>query len=471
MYLGKLAPGGALAMALAVVIALVAVVACETSNETGPDAGQGASATGALALALTLPGGETLASASWTLEQGTSTILTGVAPVPAGATTVSLFIPNVPAGSGYTVTITGTSPDGDVTCAGTSASFGVAAQATTNVALYLACGPSSGTDAGGVQVNGTAVDCATWTSATAFPSAAPSGGTVALYAGAVAPNLGALTYAWSASAGSIDTPSQMSADYTCPGAPMTVTITLTVGDGPVPPGASCPAAASRTSFTVTCGTPIDAGVDAGPGDAGPGDSGASAQLLPCGQALLEAGTTSMGKCVQCQGSPGGVCTPDESTLVQSDINRGYATAPGAAPSASCYACLLANHALDDTAAYGGDTGHECKDLSTNAKGLLCESVLTCVLPSSCAWGGSVTSSSIVDCYCGTASSAACDANPSSANGACASKEALGLGFTSTTNGVAILAAYGNTTLGAGMANALFQAAISAPDGGCPWCLH
>jgi alpha-tubulin suppressor-like RCC1 family protein len=50
-----------------------------------------------------------------------------------------------------------------------------------------------------------------------------------------------------------------------------VTITLTVGDGPVPDGGSCPAASSTTTLTVACESP-----DAGPPDAAPVDGGGDA---------------------------------------------------------------------------------------------------------------------------------------------------------------------------------------------------
>jgi hypothetical protein len=76
------------------------------------------------------------------------------------------------------------------------------------------------------------------------------GGSVALSASASAPNASALTYTWSAPSGTFSAPNSAATNFTC-ATPGQVTVTLTVGDGPVPDGAPpCPAV-SATAL-VTC---------------------------------------------------------------------------------------------------------------------------------------------------------------------------------------------------------------------------
>jgi hypothetical protein len=520
--------GTAIILGLAVAIA-APMGGCSSSpqGDSGNGSGQapGHKASGTIGMDLTLPGGEAISTVNYVINQGTTVVMTGSYTVPAAATTISFFIPNVPAGSGYTITLSATSPTGTVNCVGTSAAFTVTAQTTTDVNVFLTCtlnGADGGAiSAGGVQVNGTPVDCATWTSASATPAAAVTGGVVALAAGAVGPNTTAVTYAWTASAGTIDTPAQSQANFTCPAAPQSVTITLNVGDGALPAGATCPAASSTTTLTVTCGNPpcqgVGTGVEASPntatgtcpspsvnsgslkdstGDfccsAAPCQSvGSGVEATPdtaagtCPAGQFNSGTLKDGSgnfcctglqpcttagqtgCVQCQGSTGGVCTPTEAALVQQDITKGLATAAGADPAAGCYTCLFNAGGLDDVTFH--DVDHECGDLAT-ASQASCTSTLACILANSCAWGGTVAGSAVSSCYCGTAPISGTCANvgtTNAANGACDNQEATGLGFAEN-DGLDILKNFTSTTLSSGVANNIFQTAIS---NNCGQCLH
>ncbi len=519
--------GSAIIFGLAVAIAAPSMSGCSSSqNDSGNNGGQGPGhqALGTIGMDLTLPGGETITSVNWTINQGATVVKTGTYSVPAAATTISFFIPNVAAGSGYTITLSATSPDGAISCIGTSSPFTVTAQTTTDVNVFLTCTSTSadgGANSGGVLVNGTPVDCATWTSASAQPAAAVTGGVVALAAGAVGPNAAGVTYAWTASAGSIDTPSQSQANYTCPAAPQTVTITLNVGDGVLPAGATCPAASSTTTLTITCGNPpcqgVGTGVEASPNSAtgtcpapsvnsgtlkdssgnfccsaapcqGVGSGveatpNTAAGTCPAGQSnsgtlkdgagnfcctgLLPCTTAGQTGCVQCQGSTGGLCTPTEAALVQQDITKGLATAPGADPAAGCYTCVFNAGGLDDVTFH--DVGHECGDLPS-ANQASCTATLSCILANSCAWGGSVSGSAVSSCYCGTAPISGTCANvgtSNAANGACDNQEAAGLGLAEN-DGLDILKNFTSTTLASGVANNIFQSAIS---NNCGQCLH
>ena len=529
----------AIVLGLAVAIAAPSMGGCSSSQNGAGGSGSGQSPghekLGTIGMELSLPGGETITNVSWTINQGSTVVLTGTYAVPTAATTISFFIPNVPAGSGYTITLSAASPDGSVTCVGTSTAFSVTAQTTTDVNVFLACtSSSSATDAGGVQVNGTPVECATWTSANASPATQTAGNTVALSSSAVAPNTAGITYAWSATTpssgggvtsltGQIAAPTAAVTTFTCPATAAVVTLTLTVGDGTLPAGASCPAASSTTTMTVTCGavpcvgtgTGVEATPDTAAGTCPTGQTNTgtlkdssgnfccsatpcygvgtgveatpdtAAGTCPTGQtntlkdvngnfccappaALAPCTTAGQTNCVACQGSTGGLCTATEAALVQHDITKGLATAAGNDPATGCYSCLFNAGGLDDVTF--GDTGHECGDLAS-ASQAACATTLSCILSTSCAYsgtydGGAGTANNVSDCYCGTApTSGTCTSG--GANGPCDAQEAAGLGFAES-DGLDILKNFTATTLSSGVANNILQAAIS---NSCTQCLH
>lgn len=211
-------------------------------------------------------------------------------------------------------------------------------------------------------------------------------------------------------------------------------------------------------------SPIDAGTDAS--KSSPVDSGsdASAALVPC----TVAGQTG---CVQCQYNDGTggslpnadkVCTPTEALLVAHDIATGLAVAPGSAPESGCYACATEDQCLDDSEF--GDTGHECGDLSGSANAAACQATIACILQTSCG------TTDVTDCYCGSApqsGSCASVGSSNAANGACKATEAAGLGF-ATNDGLDVLKNLSSTTLPSGVANLVFECAIS---NSCEACLH
>ncbi len=128
----------------------------------------------------------------------------------------------------------------------------------------------------------------------------------------------------------------------------------------------------------------------------------------------------------------------------------------------CYSCLLNGGCLDDT--LFGDHGFECEDPLTTGTSAECQSVIACVLDSSCA------SSAVSGCYCGTASvSGACQGNPAPGpiNGACATPIATGLGF-AVSDGTDNTKNLTDTTRAAGRADQIFQCAQS---NGCTACLQ
>jgi len=222
--------------------------ACSGNGGGGGGDDQGEEGTGTLSLQLTLPGGESVDTAAYVIHGPTT--YTGTSSVVGSGSTFGFVIPDVAPGSGYTITITARSVDGTVTCAGDSSPFSVQSRRTTLVNVLLAC--TTTMEAGSVVIQGTGFACASWHTAVADPATAATGGTVALVGFASGPDPGAITYQWSATAGTIAGATTANAKFTCPATPGDVTITLTVGDGAVPEGGTCPTDSSATTLTVTC---------------------------------------------------------------------------------------------------------------------------------------------------------------------------------------------------------------------------
>jgi phospholipase C len=82
------------------------------------------------------------------------------------------------------------------------------------------------------------------------------GNPIAVTATGTGPNPGALSYAWSAPSGTFSAPNSQVSNFTCSTAG-TVTLTVTLTDGAVPSGSTCPTSTS-TTVNVTCDGHLDA---------------------------------------------------------------------------------------------------------------------------------------------------------------------------------------------------------------------
>jgi hypothetical protein len=199
-------------------------------------AGEG---TGSIAVALTLSGGITVNSFSYSLTGPSSR--TGSINV-ANSTTVSTLLSAIPSGMGYTIALNGTATDGTTTCTGTSGIFNVSPAATTTVSVAIDCNRAHTT--GSVLVNGTINICSEVTAVSAAP---PIGATIALTATADDPDLGpmqSIKYAWTTSSGTISDPTAPNPTLTC-SQPGSVNLSVTVTDGD-------PACHDSYAVTVTC---------------------------------------------------------------------------------------------------------------------------------------------------------------------------------------------------------------------------
>src|SRR6185437_5337440 len=124
---------------------------------------------------------------------------------------------------------------------------------------------AAGADAGSVAINGQTFNCGTANGVSALPSETTVGNSVALTASGTGSDLSRLSFSWSAPSGTFSAPTSSATNFTCT-TPGPVTVTVSVGDGPVPDGGSCNASAATTSVVIDCdaasGTP-DAGSDSG----------------------------------------------------------------------------------------------------------------------------------------------------------------------------------------------------------------
>ncbi len=220
--------------------------------------------------------------------------------------------------------------------------------------------------------------------------------------------------------------------------------------------------------------PHDAGPDGTTADAGGRDAAAEAGHDSGGGVLVPCETAGQANCVKCEGNEtgaganGGLCTPTEAIFVQKDIDAGIATAAGDDPASGCYTCLFNAGCIDDTAF--GDTNHECGDTLAGGTAAECLVTESCFIGTTCAWGGSLASSAVDTCYCGTApSSGSCNNSAPSggANGACDTPIATGNGL-AVNDGHNNLVNLTNPALASGKADQIFQCAIS---NSCDMCLH
>jgi hypothetical protein len=159
------------------------------------------------------------------------------------ASALSFVVGGIPAGTGYTISLTTTTSCG-ASCAG-SATFDVAAGVTSHVTIHLTCHLEAGT--GSVLVNGVVNTCPVIDGVSAAPSEVAVGSSLALSSTSHDPDNGPspLSYQWSGP-GTFDNAAVPNPVFTCT-ATGPATITLTVSDGD--PSAGC---AATQSVTVQC---------------------------------------------------------------------------------------------------------------------------------------------------------------------------------------------------------------------------
>jgi hypothetical protein len=211
---------------------------------------------GFVSMRLTLPNGEQINSATWSVTGpgGASTVVqTGMVAVgDSGVIGFGVGGPGLTAGSDYYVAVTGYSADELASCVGGTEFTAAASHAVTNVSVSLTCSTAA-SEAGSALFMAHTFICATVTSVSASPAEVNVGHSIALTSTASGPNPGSVTYLWSASppSGSFDSQTAQDPNFTC-GATGPVTLTLTVSDGSVPEGGVCNSTLDTSSVQVMC---------------------------------------------------------------------------------------------------------------------------------------------------------------------------------------------------------------------------
>jgi len=210
----------------------------EASSETNTEQ------SGSVGLALQLASGFTLSQVNYAIIGPNAFSKSGVIDV-SNSITVSAVIAGLPAGSGYSITLSGTTTDSNTTCAG-SASFDIVAHHTTVSALALSCHQAATT--GSVQINGSINICPVLDGISANPAQVAVGSSIALSVLAHDADSGPspLAYSWTASSGTLSDASASAPTFTCT-APGTVTLSVGISDGDLAPGCT-----DIATTTVTC---------------------------------------------------------------------------------------------------------------------------------------------------------------------------------------------------------------------------
>jgi len=199
---------------------------------------------GEVDLALQLANGSVIQTASYTIVGPKSFTKSGSIDL-SSASKLSATIGGLPAGVGYSITLTATTADSVASCAG-SATFDVLAGKTATAVVALTCKEAPRT--GSVLVSGVLNVCPVIDSLSASPAEVQVGGTVALSALAHDSDVGpgAVSYTWTASAGTLSDSSAQNPTFTCT-TPGNATVTLSVSDGD--PAVSC---ADKQTAHITC---------------------------------------------------------------------------------------------------------------------------------------------------------------------------------------------------------------------------
>jgi len=216
-------------------VAALSFAACDAQPTTPP---------GAVAMALDVAPGIALDTVSYSVSGPLSFMKSGSLDVSHSAT-ISANLSPLPAGTGFTITLSATSRDGTAMCMG-SAGFDVSAHQTTSVLVHVLCRQPS--QNGALAFNGVLNVCPVIDSLGASPAEVIVGASISLTGQAHDTDGGPsnLTYRWTASGGSLGDASAQNPSLTCTsGGPVTVSLTVSDGDDV----SGCP---DSQSVTVIC---------------------------------------------------------------------------------------------------------------------------------------------------------------------------------------------------------------------------
>jgi phosphodiesterase/alkaline phosphatase D-like protein len=185
--------------------------------------------TGSLDLNLQLADGVVINEVAWTISGNDMEPMTGTIDTSAPGATASVEVFGLPPGEDYLVELAATDESGQVTCRG-DAEFDVEVGVATDVMVMLNCKRPTGL--GGVRVNGEINICAQLAKVVVSPLQTSIGNDIDLSALGEDVEGDDISYAWSATGGSIDDASAQATTYTCEVAgEHTITITVSDDDG------------------------------------------------------------------------------------------------------------------------------------------------------------------------------------------------------------------------------------------------
>jgi 3-phytase len=222
-----------------------ALLGC-SGDEGGPArTGSAAETAGSVGLALTLMPGVTIDAFNYVVSGPGGFARSGAVDISQSAK-LAVLISSLPAGSGYSVSISATSTDSATSCSGSSA-FAVSAKTTSQVTVNLQCREAP--KKGSVTVTGALNTCPVLDGIDASPADALIGTPIRLAASAHDSDAGpaALGYQWAASSGNLSNGTTATPTVTCT-VPGPVTVTATASDG------DC---SDSLTATVNCSAPVD----------------------------------------------------------------------------------------------------------------------------------------------------------------------------------------------------------------------
>jgi hypothetical protein len=241
--------GAASVLAILSAAAFAAAPACSSSSsQPSPTADD--STFGAIGVALQADG-VTFTSVSYTITGPGGFSTSGTVDV-SSSTQIAATIGGLPAGNGYSITLSATSIDGSENCVGT-APFNVAAGATTAVTIHLACRQPA--KSGSVSATGVLNLCPVISSISAAPNQVLTGSSVAVSASAADPDSAPspLTTQWTATSGTFASATSAATTFTCT-QPGVATLTFTASDGD-------PTCLTTSTVQVTCAGHVDAAAE------------------------------------------------------------------------------------------------------------------------------------------------------------------------------------------------------------------
>jgi hypothetical protein len=497
-------------LALTTAMAGAATVGCSSdmdSNKSGETAVDG-ERSGEVGLTLQPVSGVIINTVAYSVTQGMggAVVKSGSLPVPGSGADFSFGVP-LPVGTGYFLTLSGATADGKVTCAGGFGPFNITANTTVDITPTLTCTDiTTGQPIVIVDVETTACPDISFDYVVATPKTADVGDSISVLSNAVSASGAALTYQWSLSTpavGSFTPPNAKDSSLECDADGAGVTVTVTASNGECSKSIStkiscanvlCGNGVVDTAANETCDTALDPTCPADcsqvcgdgsvegtencepPGTDACTDTCTTRPVVcgdgfingsePCDTAKVPTGAPAGRTCE----NVGGVCQLNV-VVAEPECGDGVVQAGETCDNAGGNNYAIANcgdiwggptdgaandcSPITSAACATCETGSECAELmdpsivtgsavegpaTGTPRVELYYKTLDCVRDTACAVGN------VLDCYCGTVSSAQCDAG--NGNGVCKAVIEQGL---ETTNPTEISNRLSNVTLGGGLA--------------------